>query len=134
MQKFQFLFFRQDVRARRDWNSGRAGIATAAAGKGLGADRHPARGAQLCSPTRVPQRHGAQNEGKLLVSMLKFTRGYNIKSSQTEMLSLKQDNERLQRIVTSKSLTSSQSSLPMPDNGTEQFPLSESTSPTAAGM
>ncbi|XP_065352574.1 neuron navigator 3 isoform X11 [Cloeon dipterum] len=48
-----------------------------------------------------------------------------------EMLSLKQDNERLQRIVTSKSLTSSQSSLPLQDNNPEHFALSENASPTA---
>lgn len=34
---------------------------------------------------------------------------------QNEMLNLKQDNERLQRIVASKSLASSQSSLPLSD-------------------
>ncbi|XP_059490670.1 protein sickie isoform X2 [Neocloeon triangulifer] len=49
----------------------------------------------------------------------------------TEMLSLKQDNERLQRIVTSKSLTSSQSSLPLQDNNPENFANSENISPTA---
>jgi hypothetical protein len=49
------------------------------------------------------------------------------------MLSLKQDNERLQRIVTNKSLTSSQSSLPIPDNNGDQFSYSENTSPTATG-
>lgn len=49
------------------------------------------------------------------------------------MLSLKQDNERLQRIVTNKSLTSSQSSLPIPDNNGDQFSLSENASPTATG-
>uniref|UniRef100_A0A1B6D2Z1 AAA+ ATPase domain-containing protein n=2 Tax=Clastoptera arizonana TaxID=38151 RepID=A0A1B6D2Z1_9HEMI len=38
-----------------------------------------------------------------------------------EMLNLKQDNERLQRIVTSKSLTSSQNSLPINDNLERRF-------------
>lgn len=40
---------------------------------------------------------------------------------QNEMLNLKQDNERLQRIVTSKSLTSSQNSLPINDNMERRF-------------
>ncbi|KAK7793538.1 hypothetical protein R5R35_002523 [Gryllus longicercus] len=42
-----------------------------------------------------------------------------------EMLNLKQDNERLQRIVTSKSLTSSQSSLPVTDSLERRFSLTE---------
>lgn len=44
-----------------------------------------------------------------------------------EMLNLKQDNERLQRIVTSKSLTSSQSSLPITDNIERRFSMTETT-------
>lgn len=49
---------------------------------------------------------------------------------QSEMLNLKQDNERLQRLVTSKSLTSSQSSLPSdPDR---RFSMTEVASSVAA--
>ncbi|XP_063244116.1 protein sickie isoform X2 [Bacillus rossius redtenbacheri] len=42
-----------------------------------------------------------------------------------EMLNLKQDNERLQRIVTSKSLTSSQSSLPHTDSLERRFSMTD---------
>lgn len=50
--------------------------------------------------------------------------------SQYEMLNLKQNNERLQRLVTSKSLTSSQSSLPSdPDR---RFSMTEVASSVAA--
>ncbi|RZF40004.1 hypothetical protein LSTR_LSTR002407, partial [Laodelphax striatellus] len=45
-----------------------------------------------------------------------------------EMLNLKQDNERLQRIVTSKSLTSSQSSLPMNDSLERRFSMTDAVS------
>lgn len=49
---------------------------------------------------------------------------------QNEMLNLKQNNERLQRLVTSKSLTSSQSSLPSdPDR---RFSMTEMASSVAA--
>nr|CAD7446203.1 unnamed protein product [Timema bartmani] len=44
-----------------------------------------------------------------------------------EMLNLKQDNERLQRIVTSKSLTSSQSSLPITDSLERRFSMTETS-------
>ncbi|PNF13684.1 hypothetical protein B7P43_G15281 [Cryptotermes secundus] len=46
-----------------------------------------------------------------------------------EMLNLKQDNERLQRIVTSKSLTSSQSSLPITDSLERRFSMTETSTP-----
>ncbi|KAL1138820.1 hypothetical protein AAG570_008882, partial [Ranatra chinensis] len=42
-----------------------------------------------------------------------------------EMFNLKQDNERLQRIVTSKSLTSSQSSLPRNDSLERRFSMND---------
>ncbi|BES93428.1 neuron navigator [Nesidiocoris tenuis] len=42
-----------------------------------------------------------------------------------EMVNLKQDNERLQRIVTSKSLTSSQSSLPRTDSLERRFSMND---------
>jgi len=50
------------------------------------------------------------------------------------MLNLKQDNERLQRIVTSKSLTSSQSSLPITDSLERRFSMTETSTPPPAGL
>jgi hypothetical protein len=50
------------------------------------------------------------------------------------MLNLKQDNERLQRIVTSKSLTSSQSSLPITDSLERRFSMTETSAPPSTGV
>lgn len=49
------------------------------------------------------------------------------------MMSLKQDNERLQRIVTSKSLTSSQSSLPITESLERRFSMSDTSALAAMG-
>jgi hypothetical protein len=61
-------------------------------------------------------------------------KNFHVTHLQNEMLNLKQDNERLQRIVTSKSLTSSQSSLPITDSLERRFSMTETSTPPPTGL
>lgn len=57
-----------------------------------------------------------------------------VNKMRSEMLNLKQDNERLQRLVSNKSLTSSQSSLPVTDNLEQRLSASEMSAPSSLDM